>query len=144
LQGTVEQAPVEPDKGGMTVEEKGSGWIVFAAIMMVVAGVGNFIWGITAVARHQLLVNKLLFANLTFWGVVFMILGALLAAAGFAVLSKQQWARIYGIIFAALSILFYFMVIWAYPAWSILVIAIDVLVIYGLAEYGGNGADEVE
>ncbi|HEY5526178.1 MAG TPA: hypothetical protein VIK02_01185 [Candidatus Anoxymicrobiaceae bacterium] len=126
------------------MEEKGSGWLTFAAIMMVVGGIGNFIWGITAVARHQLLVNKLLFANLTFWGVVFMVLGALLAAAGFAVLSKAPWARIYGIVFAALSIVFYFLVIWAYPAWSILVIAIDVLIIYGLAEYGGRVGTEGE
>lgn len=122
------------------MEERGSGWITFASIMMVVGGIGNFIWGITAIARDELLVNKILFANLTFWGIVFMVVGALLAAAGFAVLYKAQWARVLGIVFAALSIIFYLMVIWAFPIWSVTVMAIDVLVIYGLAEYGADEA----
>jgi len=121
-------------------EEKGLGWLTFSAIMLVVAGIGNFIWGITAVARNSLLINRLLFANLTFWGIVFMIIGVLLVCAGVAVLNKAPWARIFGIVFCSLSIIFYFMVIWAYPAWSILVIAIDVLIIYGLAEYGERRA----
>lgn len=124
------------------MEEKGSGWLAFASIMLIVGGIGNFIWGVTAVAKDELLINRLLFANLTFWGIVFMILGALLVIAGIAVLNKATWARVYAIIFCSLSILFYFMVIWAYPAWSILVIAIDVLIIYGLSEYGGRTATE--
>jgi hypothetical protein len=123
----------------MTVEEKGSGWLTFASIMLVVAGIGNFIWGITAIARDELLINKLLFANLTFWGVIFIIVGVFLVAAGVAVLSEAQWARWFGIIFCALSIIFYFMVIWAHPVWSVLVIALDVLIIYGLANYGEGG-----
>ena len=68
-------------------------------------------------------------------------LALFLVAAGVAVLGKAQWARWFGIIFCALSILFYFMVIWAYPVWSVLVIAIDVLIIYGLTEYGEGGTD---
>jgi len=59
-----------------------------------------------------------------------------LVIAGIAVLGKAPWARLFGIIWCSLSIIFYFMVIWAFPAWSILVMAIDVLIIYGLAEYG--------
>ena len=121
------------------MEEKGSGWLTFVSIMLVVGGIGNFIWGITAVARDELLINKLLFANLTFWGVVFMIIGVFLIAAGVAVLNKAQWARWFGIVFCSLSVIFYFMVIWAYPVWSVLIIAIDVLIIYGLAEYGEGG-----
>lgn len=131
---------MRPEKGEMKVEEKGSGWLTFASIMLVVAGIGNFIWGITAIARDELLVNKLLFANLTFWGVIFMIVGVFLVAAGVAVLGETPWARWFGIIFCSLSIIFYFMVIWAHPVWSVLVIAIDVLIIYGLAEYGERGA----
>lgn len=64
----------------------------------------------------------------------------LLVASGFAILSKAQWARWFGIVFCSLSIIFYLMVIWAYPVWSVLVIAIDVLIIYGLAEYGESEA----
>jgi hypothetical protein len=118
--------------------EKGSGWLTFTSIMLVVGGIANFIWGITAVARDKLLVNRLLFANLTFWGIVFMILGVILVTAGIAVLNEAQWARLFGIVFCSLSIVFYLLVIWTHPVWSVLVIAIDVLVIYGLAEYGAR------
>jgi len=52
------------------VGEKGSGWLVFASIMMIVAGIGNGIWGIAAVSKKSLLITQLLFANLTFWGVL--------------------------------------------------------------------------
>ena len=119
------------------MKRDGSGWLMFASIMLVIAGIGNFIWGITAVARSELFVNRLLFANLTFWGIVFMVAGVFLVAAGFAVLNEAPWARWFGIIFCSLSIIFYLMVIWAYPIWSVMAIAMDVLVIYGLAEYGG-------
>lgn len=119
------------------MEEKGSGWLTFASIMLIIVGIGNFIWGIAAIARDELLFeDKLLFANLTFWGVIFMIVGVLLVAAGIAVLNKAQWARFVGIVFCSLSIIFYFMVIGALPVLSVLVIALDVLIIYGLAEYG--------
>jgi hypothetical protein len=123
------------------MEEKGSGWLTFASIMLVIAGIGNFIWGITAVARDELLINKLLFANLTFWGIVFMVLGVFLVAAGFALINEVQWARLFGMIFCSCSIVFYLAVIWAHPVWSVLVIAIDVLIIYGLAEHGARQAD---
>lgn len=120
------------------VHEKGEGWITFSSVMLILAGIGNFLWGITAVARSKLLVNQLLFANLTFWGIVFMVVGVLLIIAGVAVLARQPWARITGIIFCSLSVIFYLMVIWAFPVWAVLAIALDVLVIYGLAEYGGS------
>jgi hypothetical protein len=119
------------------MEERGFGWLTFASVMLIIAGIGNFIWGITAIARDELLINKLLFANLTFWGVIFLILGVILVIAGVAILSKAPWATYFGIVFCSLSIIFYFFVMWAYPVWSVLVIAIDVLVIYGLATYGG-------
>lgn len=119
------------------MKEKGLGWLTFASVMLIVAGIGNFVWGLTAIVREEYFEPRLLFANLVFWGIVFMVLGAFLVAAGFGVLNRAPWASLFGIIFCSLSIIFYFFVIWAYPVWSVLVIAIDVLVIYGLSTYGG-------
>lgn len=119
-------------------EEKGYGWVVLASILLVIAGIFNIIWGAAAVSKSELLVSRLLFANLTFWGVVWLIIGAVEVCAGFAVLAKAQWARIFGIIMASISAIGAFFYIWAFPGWSILVIALDVLIIYGLAEYGGG------
>jgi hypothetical protein len=118
------------------VKEKGVGWLTFASILMVIGGVGNLVWGLAAIATDELFLDRVLFANLTFWGVAGMVLGAILVGGGFAVLGGAQWARTFGIAWAILSVMFYLMVIWAYPAWSALAIGMDILVIYGLVEYG--------
>ena len=120
------------------MDQKGEGWLIFASIMLVLAGVYNFIWGITALVKDEYLVNQFLFANLTFWGWFWLIIGIVAMIAGFAVLNKAPWARWFGIIMASISAIGMFTVIWAYPIWSIMIIAIDVMIIYGLAEYGGR------
>jgi hypothetical protein len=60
------------------------------------------------------------------------------AVAGFAVLSSATWARVVGIIVAVLSAIANFLFIPYYPFWSLLIIALDVLVIWALAAYGGR------
>jgi len=122
------------------MDRKGEGWLVFASIMLVLAGIYNFIWGITALAKDEYLINQFLFANLTFWGWFWLIIGVIAVIAGFAVLNKSQWARWFGIIMASISAIGMFTVIWAYPIWSILIIVLDVMVIYGLTEYGSREA----
>jgi len=119
------------------MEERGSGWLMFASIMLVLAGIYNVIWGITALAKREFFEAQLLFANFTAWGIFWLIIGVIAVAAGFAVLNKSQWARWFGIIMASISAIGMFAVIKVYPFWSLAVIALDVLVIYGLAEYGG-------
>jgi len=122
------------------MDQKGEGWLIFASIMLVLAGIYNFIWGITALVKDDYLVSQFLFANLTFWGWFWLIIGVIAVIAGFSVLNKSQWARWFGIIIASISAIGMFTVIWAYPIWSIVIITLDVLVIYGLAEYGGREA----
>jgi len=122
----------------MEETEKGSGWLLFASIMLMVAGIYNFIWGIGALTKDELYVVQLLFANLTFWGWVWLIVGVLQVCAGFGVLSKNQAARWFGIVMASISAITAFFYIWAVPGWALLIITLDVLVIYGLAEYGAR------
>ena len=118
--------------------KKGYGWIMFAAIMLIIAGISNFFWGITALAYSQYLINQVLFLNLSGWGWFWMIFGIIQVIAGFSVLNKASWARWFGIIMATVGAVLMFFVLWAFPVWSILVIALDVLVIYGLSAYGGK------
>ena len=117
-------------------EGKGYGWMVFASIVLVVVGIYDIIWWITALARDEYLINQVLFANLTFWGWFYLILGIIGVCAGFAILAKQQWARWFGVIWASVNMIFMFMVIWAAPVWALAIITLDVLIIYGLITYG--------
>lgn len=117
------------------MEMNESAWVRFSGIMMMIGGIANFIWGIAAVAKDTLLGKELLFFNLTTWSVIAMILGPVLAFAGVAVLYSQRWAVTFGMIWASLSIVFWLLVIWAFPALSILVITMDTLVIFGLGDF---------
>ncbi len=120
------------------MEEKGYGWMIFSSIILVIAGIYNFFWGITALAKDEYFISQVLFANLTFWGWFYLILGIIGTCAGFAILAKQQWARWFGVIWAGVNMVLMFIVIWAYPWWAIMIITLDLLVIYGLASYGGR------
>lgn len=116
------------------------GWITFAAIMLVMMGSFHAIMGLTAlfqsgfylVGSEGLLVN----VDFTAWGWTHLVLGALAVGAAFGVLVGQTWARVSGIALALLSALVNLVFIAAYPLWSIMVIALDVLVIYAIAVHG--------
>ena len=117
-------------------EDRGYGWMIFASIILVIAGLYDIIWGITALAKDEYFINQVLFANLTFWGWFYLILGIIGVCAGFAILAKQQWARWFGVIWAGANMILMFVVIWTYPLWALAIITLDVLVIYGLVTYG--------
>lgn len=122
-------------------EDRGYGWMIFASIILVIVGIYDFIWGITALAKDEYLVNQLLFANLTFWGWFSLVLGAVGVCAGFCILAKQQWARWFAVIWASINMIIMFFVFWAYPLGAMAIIALDVLIIYGLVTYGGRGEE---
>jgi hypothetical protein len=72
----------------------------------------------------------------TAWGWTHLLLGVVAVAAGFGVLLGQMWARVAGIVIALLSALVNIAFVSAYPVWSTIIIATDVLVIYALAVHG--------
>lgn len=119
------------------MDEDGRGWILFSSIVMVIAGCLNFIWGIAALTKEEYFVDKVLFANLTFWGWFGIIFGAIAVCAGIAILnSKAPWARWFAIIWSSVAILFWFMVIWAAPVMVIIIIVAYILVVFGLVLFG--------
>jgi hypothetical protein len=114
------------------------GMTTFAGIMLILAGAFNAIEGIIALFQNEVYVAgpRYLFAfDLTTWGWTHLIVGAVVAAAGFGVLSGQVWARTVGVAIAALSMLANFLFIPYYPVWSLLIIALNVFVIWALIAY---------
>lgn len=115
------------------------GAIMFAGIMMAISGVFSAFAGLVALAKDDFYVvtpNYLLELDPTTWGYIHLILGIVVAIAGFSVLTGRTWARVVGIIAATVSAIANFGFIPYYPIWSILVIAIDVVVIWALAVHG--------
>ena len=119
---------------------EGSGWVLFAGIMIMMVGVLNIIWGIAAIDRSSFFVQdaKYVFSDLRTWGWIILVLGGLQFAAAFSIWAGGSIGRWFGIAAATVNAIAALLSIPAYPFWSLAIFAIDVLVIYGLAAYGGD------
>jgi hypothetical protein len=137
---TPTSAPRARDAGDY--REQGSGWLLFAGIMIVTVGVLNLIYGIAAIGDSSFFVagQKYILSGLNTWGWVMLILGAGQILAALSIWAAGSFGRWFGITCAVLNAIAALLAIPAYPFWSLVVIAIDLLVIYGLAVYGGDKA----
>ena len=111
------------------------GLAVFAAVMMMTVGVLHVIAGLVALFENEFYVvgaHYVLQFDLTAWGWIHLLLGILVAVAGYFVVQGAGWARGVGIGLAALSLIANFLFIPYYPVWSILIVALDVAVIWAL------------
>lgn len=116
------------------------GWVIFAAMMMLMAGIFQAIAGLTAlfnsgyyvVGADELVVN----VDYTAWGWTHLALGAIAIGAAAGLIAGQMWARVVGIAMAVVSAVVNLAFIGAYPLWSIIVITLDVVVIYAIAVHG--------
>ena len=120
-----------------------SGWVVgftvFAAVMMIMVGVWQAMAGLIAIFENEVYLptrNYLFELDLSTWGWIHLVLGLVVAFAGYGLLSGQTWARVLGITLAALSATTNFLFIPYYPFWSILIIALNVFVIWALTAHG--------
>jgi hypothetical protein len=117
------------------------GFIMFAAIMMIMVGVFQALQGLVAIFENEFYVatrNYLFEFDATTWGWIHLLLGVLVAFAGWGLLSGQTWARVVAIALAVLSATANFLFIPYYPFWSILIIALNVFVIWAIAAHGGD------
>jgi hypothetical protein len=128
--------------GSYAEQDRAAGWLVFAAAMLGLAGIMSIIDGIIALSKSRFYFAgaTYVFSDLRTWGWITLIIGALLIVAAMGVMSGSSFARWFGIFAAGLSAIAHFSFIQAYPFWSIVIIAIDILVIYALATYGGKRA----
>lgn len=121
-------------------EAAGSGWLLFALILVGIAGCLNLIWGIAAISESKFFVANTTFilTDLKTWGWIILLIGVLQIGAAFSILAGGQYGRWVGIIAAALNSIASLMSISAYPFWALCLFGIDMLIIYGLAAYGGQ------
>ena len=115
-----------------------SGTSIGAAAIMVTVGLIQFFQGLAAVLENEMFVVGVQYVykfDLTTWGWIHLILGILVAAVGLALFTGAGWARVSAIVVAAVSILANFLWLPYYPAWSLLIIALDIVVIWAVATW---------
>jgi hypothetical protein len=123
-------------------DDRGSGWITFAGVMIVIVAVLNMIDGIAAISKSSFFVAnaRYILSDLNTWGWVLLGLGVLQLIVALGIWAGNQVARWAGIAVVSLNAIAQLMFIPAYPFWSLSIFTIDILVLYGLAAYGGRPA----
>ena len=116
-----------------------AGWSVFAAVLMIMAGIWQGVAGLIAIFENEFYVatrDYLFQFDATTWGWIHLLIGVVVGLAGLGLLAGQTWARVVGITLAVLSAIANFLFIPYYPFWSMLIIAVDIFVIWALAAHG--------
>ncbi|MFC4604800.1 DUF7144 family membrane protein [Rhodococcus kronopolitis] len=120
-----------------------AGTSIGAAVIMVTVGIVQLFQGIAAVAENQVFVVGLDYVykfDLTTWGWIHIGLGVVVAAVGLALFTGAAWARVTAVVVAAISILANFMWLPYYPWWSVLIIALDIVVIWAVTTWDPDRA----
>ena len=133
-------AAMRPARGRAYAEGRGYGLVLFAGVLLLVAGFWNMIYGIAAIANSHVFVANAhyVFGNQRTWGWITLIFAILLLIAGGGVMAGNQLARWFGVAVVGLNAIDQMFFIPAYPFWSLTIIAMDVAALYGLCAYGSR------
>jgi hypothetical protein len=124
-----------------TTGARGEGWIVFAGAMLMFAGFANLIWGIAALDDSAYFSGEhrfVIFDSLNTWGWFLLIVGVLQLGAAFSVWNRGTYGQLFGIAAASLNAMILLFTVNAFPFAAFMLFIVDILVIYGLATYGGR------
>jgi hypothetical protein len=120
-----------------------SGWavggIVFAATVMMIVGMFQIISGLVAIIDDNFYVvsrNYTFNLDTTAWGWIHLILGILLVCTAYGLFARATWAGVTAIVVVSLSAIQNFFFIPYYPAWSIVIIALDIWILWALTRPG--------
>ena len=113
--------------------ERGTGWVTFAGAMFLFVGTFNVIAGIAALADDNYFrTNELLFGDITFWGWTWLTLGASQILVSYLVFKRSGAGLFLGAVLAGINAIDHLVAVGAYPIWSIIVMTIDFLILWGL------------
>ena len=112
-----------------------SGWLTFAGTLALVVGTFNIIAGLVALLDDEYYLvgqNQILIFDFTTWGWFWLAVGIVQIAIGAGIMAGRMWARAAGVVFAVLAAIGHLAFLQAFPIWSVLTIALCVLLIYAL------------
>jgi hypothetical protein len=118
-------------------DREGTGWLTFAAVLLLLAGCLNALYGIAALVNDDYFAaDELLFGDLSLWGVIYLGFAAAQIGAALLIMNRNVGGALMGIALAGLHAIGVLMSIGAYPIWSVVLLVIDGMIIYGLTVYG--------
>jgi len=126
--------------GGRHAEGRGGGMVLFASILLAVIGFFNMLYGIAAIANSHVFVASAhyVIGDLRIWGWVTLILSVLQLVAAGGILMGNQLARWFAVAVVGINAIEMMFFIPAYPFWALVIIAADVVALWGLCAYGSR------
>ena len=120
--------------------------VMFAATMMIVGGIFQIFQGLAAVVTDEFFVtlpDYVVRMDVSTWGWIHLVLGALIVIGGFFLFSGSRGAAVFALVLAVASAIGNFAFIPYYPFWTVLLIAVDVYIIWAIARSGILSGDPV-
>jgi hypothetical protein len=123
---------------GKCRDDRGYGWVLFAGTLLLILGILNLIEGLAAVGDAHFFARNANYitGSLHTWGWVVVCIGVLDLAVGFGVFVKNPFARWTGVAVLCANAIAQLLMMPAYPFWSLSIVTLDILAIYGLIAYG--------
>jgi hypothetical protein len=118
---------------------RGAGRVGFAAVLLLIVGTLNIIYGIGALDDANIFTNdkRYIFTNLNTMGWVLIIVGLVQLTGGFSLMAGNTWGRVVGITAGSLGAISALLSIGgAYPWWSLGIFFLSVYVVHGIFIYG--------
>lgn len=115
------------------------GWVAFAGAMMLLVGMLQVLVGIAAIAKDDFWVageSGMLVLSVQQWGWVQVIVGGLIALAGFSAFAGRFFGRLVGVVLSMMVVITNLTYVNVTPVWSIIVIFLSVMVMYALLVHG--------
>jgi hypothetical protein len=122
-----------------------TGWVAFAAVVFIIAGVFNFIEGLVFLVEDTWAVlspEDILVWDLTAWGWILVVTGIVQVVVAGGVLGGRTWGRALGVFIASLALLVNLIAVPVYPLWGITFMVLNFLVIFALVVHGDEVASE--
>jgi hypothetical protein len=122
------------------MEVRGAGRAMFAAILLIIAGVLNIIYGIAAISDSHFYARNThyVISDLNAWGWALTLVGTAQFCAAFSIWARSEWGRWVGLATAGVNAIVQLMILPGAPFIALALFSVDVLIIYGLVAYGGR------
>ena len=117
----------------------GTGFVVFGGMMMILLGTFNAVEGLAGLfdGGYYTTNDTALFdANIKGWGWYLLVMGVVVAITGMGVIAGKHWARTVAVVILMLNAVSHLIFMPAQPAWAVIVITLDVVIIYSIVTHG--------
>jgi hypothetical protein len=117
--------------------DTGRGWMIFAGVMLLLGAALNAVYGFAAILNDDYLAEEeLLYGTVSVWGWLAIGFAVIMAITALALFAGSGYGSLFGILIAALNAIVHLMSVGGRPVWSVIVIVVDGLIIFGLYVHG--------